>query len=100
MTSWSIRTSPAVLVPSLARMGLFSDSWLRQPEIFKLLRRGLDRGDHKGVQRAVLVADRDILAGSENVVAEAVSGLVVILGFLVVIEHPACMLGPPRLVKN
>src|SRR5215470_19614912 len=62
--------------------------------------RGLDRGDLERVHVAVLVADRDILAGPEGMRAEPVAGLVVVLRGLVVVEDPAGMLPTARLVDQ
>src|SRR5215468_7978320 len=46
-------------------------------------------GDHlEGMHVAVLVADRDVFAGPEGVSAEPVARLVVVLGRVIVIEHP------------
>src|SRR5262245_27002584 len=136
MTSWSIRTSPAVLVPSLART-------TRLPWLFRSLlhhaasarrgqnrvaaagdlplrrcrarsrkwqrpfarvdlpsRRRLDRDHLEGVHVAVFAADRDIFAVAKRVVAEAIAGLVVVLRGLVVVEHPARVLGAAELVDE
>src|SRR6185312_1374557 len=62
--------------------------------------RRLDGGHLVGMHLAVLAADRDVFAGPEGVGAEAVAALVVLLGGLVVIEHPAGVLRPARLVHE
>ena len=49
---------------------------------------------------ARLVADRDVFARTENVRAEAVTALVVVLGAPIVVEHPAGVLRPARLVHE
>src|SRR6266446_7033331 len=64
------------------------------------LRRRLNRDDLESVRLAVFPSDRDIFAGPENVVAEAIAGLVVIFSRRVVVEHPAGMLGAARLVHQ
>src|SRR5215471_8680274 len=117
MTSWSIRTSPAVLVPSLARITRLP--WLcrsllhhaastRRGQnrvaalvwLFRSSRRRLDRRHLEGVHVAVFAADRDIFAVAKCVVAEAIAGLVVVLRGLVVVEHPARVLGTAGLVDE
>ena len=49
---------------------------------------------------AVLVADRDVFAVAEDVVAEAIAGFIVVLRGLVVIEDPARVLGATRILTN
>ena len=49
---------------------------------------------------AVFAADRDIFAVAKCVVAEAIAGLVVVLRGLVVVEHPARVLGTAGLVDE
>src|SRR4051812_31959087 len=49
---------------------------------------------------AVLVADRDIFARPEGMAAEAIAGFVVLVGAVVVIEHPARMLVAAGLVHQ
>src|SRR5262249_37179531 len=57
--------------------------------------------DHlEGVHVAVFAADRDIFAVAKCVVAEAIAGLVVVLRGLVVVEHPARVLGTAGLVDE
>src|SRR5260370_35377737 len=58
--------------------------------------RGLDRDHLERMHLAVLVADRDVFAGPEGMGAEAVAGFVVLLGNVLVIEHPAGVAGTPR----
>src|SRR5664279_327977 len=62
--------------------------------------RRLDRDHLVGMRLAVLVADRDIFARAERMGAEAVAALVVVLGGLIVVEHPARMLRATRLVHQ
>src|ERR1043166_2809637 len=52
----------------------------------------LGRDDLERVHLTVLVADRDIFARHEAVTGEPIARLVVLLGGLVVIEHPARVL--------
>src|SRR5262245_51257621 len=111
MTSWSIRTSAAVLAPSLARIPHLP--WLcrsllhhaasarrGQNRATTLSCRRLDRRHLEGVHVAVVTADRDIFAVAKRVIAEAIAGLVVVLGGLVIVEHPARMLGAAGLVDQ
>src|SRR5262252_3328320 len=125
MTSWSMRTSPAVLVPSLARItrlpwlcrsllhhaastrrgqnraAVTVQKWQRSFARVELpSRRRLDRDHLEGVHVAVFAADRDIFAVAKRVVAEAIAGLVVVLRGLVVVEHPARVLGTAGLVDE
>src|SRR5262249_33489935 len=125
MTSWSIRTSPAVLVPSLARItrlpwlcrsllhhaastrrgqnraAVTVRTWQRSFARVELpSRRRLDRDHLEGVHVAVFAADRDIFAVAKCVVAEAIAGLVVVLRGLVVVEHLARVLGTAGLVDE
>src|SRR6516164_9021355 len=118
MTSWSMRTSPAVLVPSLARItrlpwlcrsllhhaastrrgqnraAVTVQKWQRSFARVELpSRRRLDRDHLEGVHVAVFAADRDIFAVAKCVVAEAIAGLVVV-------EHPARVLGTAGLVDE
>src|SRR5229473_5136985 len=62
--------------------------------------RGLDRHDLEGVHLPVFVADRDVFAGPEGMGAEAIAGFVVLLGNVLVIEHPAGVAGTPRAVHQ
>src|ERR1043165_5769749 len=61
---------------------------------------GFDRCDLKRVQRAVVIADRHILAGPESMARESVAGFVVVLCGLVIIEDPARMLATAGLVHE
>src|SRR5262252_10654180 len=63
-------------------------------------RRRLDRDHLAGVHVAVFAADRDLFAVAKRVVAEAIAGLVVVLRGLVVVEHPARVLGAAGLVDE
>src|SRR5262245_16567448 len=63
-------------------------------------RRRLDRRHLEGVHVAVFAADRDIFAVAKRVVAEAIAGLVVVLRGLVIVEHPARVLGAAGLVDQ
>src|ERR1700674_1427011 len=58
--------------------------------------RGLDRNDLERVHLPLFIADRDVFAGDESMRAEAVAGFVVLLGNVLVIEHPAGVAGTPR----
>src|SRR5438552_19021589 len=62
--------------------------------------RGLDGHDLERVHLPVLVADRDVFAGPEGMRAEAIAGLVVLLGNALVIERPAGVAGAPRAVHQ
>src|SRR5262249_40971918 len=105
MTSWSMRTSPAVLVRSVARIARLP--WLCRSLLHQSAsarrgqnrvaaldqgngsdhspiqhlpsRRRLDRDHLEGVHVAVFAADRDVFAVAKRVVAEAIPGLVVLL---------------------
>lgn len=54
----------------------------------------------EGVSLSVLIANGDIFAWAESVRAKAIAAFVIILSRLVVIENPAAMLGPTRLVDQ
>ena len=60
---------------------------------FPPLARGLDRRDLKGMQLALVAADRDVFAGREGMPAEPISRFVVVGAAVIVVEHPARMLG-------
>src|SRR5262249_60644375 len=96
MTSWSIRTSPAVLVPSLARITRLP--WLCRSLLhhaastrrgqnpvaalvwrFRSSRRRLDRDHLGGVHVAVFPAGRDIFAVAKSGGAGAVGRLGLVL---------------------
>src|SRR5262249_60198634 len=90
MTSWSIRPSAAVLVPSLARIPRLP--WLcrsllhhaasarrGQNRATTLSCRRLDRRHLEGVHVAVVTVDRDIFAVAKRVIAETITGLLALL---------------------
>src|SRR5260370_20450730 len=61
---------------------------------------GLDRDHMERMHLPVFVADRDVFAGPEGMGAEAIAGFVVLLGNVLVIEHPAGVAGTPRAVHQ
>ena len=60
----------------------------------------IHRYDAKGVELAVLSADRDILARQKRMCAELVTGFIVVVLVGIVIENPACVLSAARLVDE
>jgi hypothetical protein len=52
------------------------------------------------VQFAAFIGDRNIFAGCKFVRSEAIAGLVVIVPIGIVVEHPAGMLSPARLMDQ
>src|SRR5665647_449762 len=71
-----------------------------QPRARRRSGRRFDRHHQVSVHLAVIVADRNIFARTEHMGAEAVAALVVVLGGLVIVEHPARMLWAARLVHQ
>ena len=61
---------------------------------------GIDRRDLKGMQLALIAADRNVFAGRKGMHAEPVSRLVIVGAAVVVVEHPARVLGAARLVDE
>ena len=60
----------------------------------------LDRDHSEGVQFAALIGDRNIFARCKFMRAEAIARLVVIVPIGIVVEHPAGMLSPARLMDQ
>ena len=64
------------------------------------LRRRLHRCDLKRVRFPIVVADRYVLAGCENVAAKPIARLIVVVPIGVIVEHPAGVLGAAGLVDQ
>jgi hypothetical protein len=61
---------------------------------------GLTVMTRKGVELAVLSANRDVIARQKRMCAELVAGFIVVVLVGIVIKNPACMFGAARLVDE